>query len=234
MKFFSILGIFCIYVFFYSNYSLAKDSKNAQIQSHWRLANSFYQQNQYYRSISELYRLKFYYGQHNLDIDGLLAKNYYWVKDYSKLISLSNRVEKQEIIALSALALLQVGDLQNAKNYWETAKINEEFYTPPMSLLNPQQAFWLSLFPGAGFFYTKNYSKAIGSFLLNSIFFYGIIRAFAQEQYATSYLLFFFEYQFYTGGMRAAKEQAEIYNQEVLQKERKIFIQLYEKKFGAH
>ena len=233
------MWVFCLVNNIFSQTTINTDNFKYQLKLHWSFAKHFYEKKQYYRSITELYRLKFYYGQNNsLAINNLLAKNYYLSKDYQKLFSLANTNLLQtdrELFGLTSLAYLQLEDLQNAKNYWNIVDLQAEFYTPKeQKLLNSQKAFWLSVFPGAGFIYTKNYGKAFASLLLNSIFFYGIITSYEQEQFVTSYLLFFFEYQFYTGGMKAARETAEKHNQEILQKDKKFFIQLYEKKFGIH
>jgi hypothetical protein len=243
LKFFYLLFSILLVFYFTNNRLLADEIERrekliAELSSYWALANSYFEKKDYYRSVSELYRLKFYYDQDSYFLENLLAKNYYSMKDYPKLISLADKKtgdkKDSEALGLISLAYLQSGNIENAKSYWELAGIEEEFYKPEgQNLLNPEKAFWLSLFPGAGFAYTRNYGMAIASFLLNSVFFYGIIKTFEQEQYATSYLLFFFEYQFYLGGMRAAREQAKVYNQEISEKEQKLFIQLFEKKFGV-
>ena len=220
-------------------FAQTKAFSTEELEFHWSLAESFFLQKDYYRSISELNRLKFYYHQRSLALDKFLAKNYYLIRDYNKLIKLGNKQIAQnkniEILGLTSLAYLQLNNLNNAQFYWKTAKIKDNFYTSKnIELLDPEKALLLSIVPGLGFAYSKNYILAFASFLLNTSLIYYTIEAWEAEQYAISYLTFFFEYQFYLGGMRGAKEQAEKYNQEILTKEKKIFIRLFEKKFGVN
>ena len=233
------LFLIFIFIIFFTTSLLATEQPQFRIFSgeeifaHWKLANSFFAKKEYYRSITELYRLKFYYQQESVNVNNLLAKNYYLIKDYDKLFALADKQivgGDKEILELGALAYLQLGNVKNAETYWELSGQNQDFFfLDNQDLFNPQIAFWLSSFPGLGFVYTKDYNLALASFLLNFTFIYGIISALDKQEYTSAYLLFFFQYQFYLGGMRAAKEKALEKNQETIKKERKLFIDLFRK-----
>ena len=70
--------LFQIFFFRFLNLSLATEKE-------LDLAYEFYDNKDYYRSISEIYRLKFYHQIENTSIDSLLVKNCYFLEDFSCL-----------------------------------------------------------------------------------------------------------------------------------------------------
>ena len=205
------------------------------------LAYEFYDNKDYYRSISEIYRLKFYHQIENTSIDSLLAKNCYLLEDFSclenvgksylrKTPSKKTAQDKTNILSLVSLAYLRQNKTTEAEIYWQAAEQEEIFQPETTDFLHPQKAFWLSLFPGAGFIYTQNYATAITAFLLNTTFAYLMLDAWKNEQPANFILFFFFEYNFYLGGMRGSREKAIEHNQDLIRKQKDAFILRYEEK----
>ena len=237
LKFFLFFIIVLFYLGGLTKITFAQDS---QIEEHYKLSLYFFENKDYYRSVSELYRLKFYYKIDEIRLDTLLAKNYYVQKEYTKLEKLSEKYLLKEtneanttLFILTALSYLKNDSLIKAKKLWEKGEPEKNFWqSENLELLNPEKAFWLSLFPGLGFAYTNDYKSAVLAFLLNGSFIYLTVETFNKKQYATSFLLFFFEYQFYLGGMRAAAESAINYNEKIINEDKKLFIKIYETKFG--
>lgn len=221
--------------FWFQTRSFALEDANLN----YELAVYFFESEEYYRSITEIYRLKYYYNQEDYRLDVLLAKNFYLNQNYFNLNKLGNSyLDKNNssfstIIALNSLYLLKNNLFLEAEKKWIASNLKESFWKKPEhDYLNPEKAFWLNLVPGLGFVYTKNYTTALVAFVLNSSFIYFLVDSYQQERYTSSFLFFFFEYQFYLGGMRAARQNAENYNNEFISKDRKLYIRIFEKKFG--
>ena len=227
--------LFQIFFFRFLNLSLATEKE-------LDLAYEFYDNKDYYRSISEIYRLKFYHQIENPTIDNLLVKNCYLLEDFSclenvgksylkKKFSKKIMAEKISILSLVSLAYLHQDKIEKAKIYWVAANQEEKWnFVSEKDLLDYQKAFWLSLFPGAGFIYTENYGTAITAFLLNTTFAYLMLDAWKNEQPANFILFFFFEYNFYLGGMRGSREKAIEHNQDLIRKQKDALILRYEEK----
>ena len=190
----------------------------------------------------EIYRLKFYHQIENTSIDSLLVKNCYFLEDFSclenvgksylkKTPSKKTAQDKTNILSLVSLAYLRQNKTTEAEIYWQAAEQEEIFQPETTDFLHPQKAFWLSLFPGAGFVYTQNYGTAITAFLLNATFTYLMLDSWQNGQAVNFTLFFFFEYNFYLGGMRGSREKAIEYNQNLIREKRDAFIFRYEKRF---
>ncbi len=231
---FKFFFLFQVFFFYFLNLSLATEKE-------LDLAYSFYYEKYYYRSISEIYRLKFYHQIKNPAVDNLLAKNCYFLKDFfclenlgqiylKKPSSKKKMAEKISILSLVSLAYLRQDKSEKAKIYWAASQEEKWDFVSEKDLLKTQKAFWLSLFPGAGFIYTGNYGTAITAFLLNAAFSYLMLNALENGQTASFTLFFFFEYNFYLGNMRGSREKAKKYNQNLIREQRDAFILRYEKK----
>ena len=247
--------LFQIFFFRFLNLSLATEKE-------LDLAYEFYDNKDYYRSISEIYRLKFYHQIENTSIDSLLVKNCYFLEDFSclenvgksylkktaakktpakktaakktaakKTAAKKTAQDKTNILSLVSLAYLRQNKTTEAEIYWQAAEQEEIFQPETTDFLHPQKAFWLSLFPGAGFVYTQNYGTAITAFLLNATFTYLMLDSWQNGQAVNFTLFFFFEYNFYLGGMRGSREKAIEYNQNLIREKRDAFIFRYEKRF---
>jgi hypothetical protein len=204
---------------------------------------SLFNSGQYYRSISEIKRLEFYFPQksqrHQLHL--LLQKNYYKlgqhqkVQEVAKDIFLQNREQpltKEKITAAKILtfSLLKSGAEDKAQLVWEervSLKKDDNF---PLSSnlenrLNPDLAKTYSyVLPGAGLLYAGSYGKATVSFLLNSLFLIGINQNIHSGHLGIATLLFFFEWGWYFGGARAAEEEVDNYNQKLSESKRQQWI----------
>jgi tetratricopeptide (TPR) repeat protein len=78
---------------------------------------------------------------------------------------------------------------------------------------SPEMAgFLAAILPGAGHLYTERYRDAAVAFLLNGVFIWGIVEAFAHDDYAIGGILTFFELGWYSGNIYSAVGSAQKYN----------------------
>jgi len=189
-----------------------------------------YNQADYYRSLSEITRIKYQHPElRSKQVNLYHLKNLFQLKEYQTLkstaLKLLNRDEaekaatdqKQVGLILTA-SFLDQGDESQAQSIWTTYVREEESPDFPFSntfekLVDPDQAsLYSSIIPGSGLLLSRQYDKAAVSFLLNLIFIYGSYHAYIQQQYGISGLMLFFEVSWYIGGKKASRESATIIN----------------------
>jgi TolA-binding protein len=77
---------------------------------------------------------------------------------------------------------------------------------------SPRLAGFLSVIPGAGFFYCERYQDALVAFLLNGGLIWAAYESFDEEHYALGALITFVEVGFYAGNIYGAINSAHKYN----------------------
>ncbi|MBU2511848.1 hypothetical protein KJ966_10930 [bacterium] len=188
-----------------------------------------YHEKDYYRSISEILKLKFENENYDRILDLYLLKNYYQLNNHyqlqltaEKLLkerkSLQHRPYQNEIKRLLSISFLQSGKEDMGKATWDECCLGDGVNLFPMSVnipdqIDPERArLFSSIIPGSGFLLSGSYSKAVVSFLLNSAFIYGCYQYASKDQPGIAGLLLFFEIGWYVGGRNASYEAAINYN----------------------
>ncbi len=189
-----------------------------------------YKSGEYYRSMSEIMRLKFELGyeKDELQLDILYLKNAYKLKEYRKILDsapglmenpgVKNSPEKRHQVGkILTATLVNLKDYSKAADTWDAccSSSGREFVKPDEipGMVDPDRARWYSTFlPGSGLLLSGEYGKALVSFLLNSITLYGIYHYGTHQQMGTAGLLLFFEIGWYAGGRNASAEAAEDHN----------------------
>ncbi len=195
-----------------------------------------YLEEDYYRAISEILKLEFIIPENEKVrlLRPYLLKSYYHLEDFRQVIRFSTitlrdkteyseRVTK-EAASLATLALLKLGKEEKAKLLWE-----QEVYGKPDSafplqtqipdLIDPDRArLYSAILPGSGLLLSEEYGKATVSFLLNALFIMGCYHYAEMKQWGITGLLFFFEINWYTGGMNASAESAINYNNRLIRR----------------
>ncbi len=192
-----------------------------------------YQNQDYYRSISEILKLKFEKEDYNQELDLYLLKNYYQLNNQYQLQRSAEKLLKEkhdlknwshdkETKQLLSLSFLKSGKEDLAKATWDKCCLDDGFAPFPMSANIPGQVdpdrakLFSTIVPGSGLLLSGSYSKAAVSFLLNSIFIYGCFHYASQDQPGIAGLLLFFEMGWYFGGRNAAHEAAVNYNETLI------------------
>ncbi|MCP4296304.1 MAG: hypothetical protein GY786_11905 [Proteobacteria bacterium] len=197
----------------------------------------------YYRSISEIRKLEFYFPQESerYQLHLLLLKNYYHLSDVKKVDQTAREIFslnpeqphtslKKDSAKILTFSLLKRGEEVKARQVWEQLVMKKEDLSFPMSGQREDQAdpekakLYSYILPGSGLIMTGSYGKASVSFLLNALFLAGISNSLENKQTGIASLLFFFEWSWYFGGARAAEEAAINYNQNRIQEARNEWI----------
>ncbi|NQU65395.1 MAG: hypothetical protein HQ517_14090 [SAR324 cluster bacterium] len=192
-----------------------------------------YENKDYYRSISEILKIRFHYPQtsERTKLDLYLLKSYYQLQAFSAVDELASKIfEQNDSLAdkfmgkQTGLILMTSQWLQGRENHayktWEAYVKDDISAVFPSSekfvgAVDPNQAaFYSGILPGSGFFLSKQYGKAAVSFALNLLFLGGSYYAFTQQRYGISGLLMFFEINWYFGGKKASAEAAHQFNQQ--------------------
>ncbi len=239
MKLFSKKIILLGGVFFLYTISVKAGSTSNQFNYPEKLFNS----RQFYRSISEIRKLEFYFPQESerYKLHLLLLKNYYHLSDFNKVDQTAREIFshnpeqpytslKQDSAKILTFSLLKRGEEVRARQVWEQLVTKKEDLDFPMShkigdQVDPEKAKLYSyILPGSGLIMTDSYGKASVSFLLNALFLVGINNSLEKEQTGIASLLIFFEWSWYFGGARAAEEAAINHNQNRIQEARNEWI----------
>ena len=189
----------------------------------------FYQQD-YYRSVSEILRLKFLFPlestRHKLDL--YLVKNYYQMGLYGQSEQTANLLldshsefrepTRRKIGMFLTFSQLRQNKYQLAGQTWYKYVSQDITNQPPTyenlpDRVDPAQArLYSSIIPGSGLILSQQYGSALVSFIINVAFITGSYHYLHNKQYGIAGLLIFFEIGWYMGGKKAAYEAAEAYN----------------------
>ena len=192
-----------------------------------------YEHKDYYRSISEILKIRFHYPQtsEKSKLDLYLLKSYFQLHEYSRVDTLASEIirqsdsmsdktiRKQSVLILMT-SLLEQGREEVARSTWETYRKDNSAEIFPSSaglsgLVDPNRAaFYSGILPGSGLLLSEQYGKAVVSLALNLLFVAGSYYAFTQQQYGISGLLIFFEISWYFGGKKASAEAAHQFIQQ--------------------
>jgi len=188
----------------------------------------------YYRTVSEIYKLKFNYHDAVLPrLDLMLLRSQYQLQDYNKVQktakSLLSRPDQTadpsyrcQLGRYLTASLIQSGKNNLARESWnETCySLEQDPFPGPETIPDPvdpnKARFYSSLLPGSGLLLSGEYGKAAVSFLLNVVFISGIYRYGSDHQWGIAGVLTFFELGWYFGGREAAYESAERRNRKQL------------------
>jgi hypothetical protein len=77
---------------------------------------------------------------------------------------------------------------------------------------NPTTAFWLSLVPGMGQLYSRDYRNTVNSMVLNGAIIGFSYWQYSQDRFRGVYLALLWLPRYFTGGMKNAKKSAIFYN----------------------
>ncbi|MDB4007595.1 hypothetical protein N9457_03400, partial [Flavobacteriaceae bacterium] len=77
---------------------------------------------------------------------------------------------------------------------------------------NPSTAGFLSIVPGAGYYYTENKQTAISSLLINSLLFYATANNLNNKNYGMAALTGIFSLSFYIGNIQGSVLRAKSFN----------------------
>lgn len=187
-------------------------------------------ENDFFRTISEINRLKFESGHAlNPDLELLSLRSHYRLQEYRKVIQNSmelldrkelesDTTKRFEIGKLLTASLIQTKRSDEARQVWQNQcypVTGEEFPSADSfpERIDPVKAkHYSAILPGSGLLLSGEYGKAFVSFLLNAFFLAGIGHYAANDQYGIAGVLAFFELGWYFGGQNASYEAAERYN----------------------
>lgn len=206
---------------------------------------ALYQEGDYYRAVTEILREQFHNPKKLKDraLNLRLIRSYFHLKDDVRLKTAVSQIladpsplaggEKEEIAAYLLLTHLKRDQESAAERVWDRYLKGGEIPLFPLfsevkGTVDPDRAGLYSAFlPGAGFLLTESYGKAAGSFLLNAVFIAGTYHAYHKGLYGVAGLLFFFEIGWYKGGINAAVESAEQFNQKRVEEVQQRWIELH-------
>jgi hypothetical protein len=199
-----------------------------------------FQQKDDYRAITEALRLKFESSDEVklAALDRLLYKSYFRLGDFDRADAIADDLLEndrlpeadpthREIAACQVWSLTERERPAAARQLWERYLKDETTDPYPSAdstpgFINPDKAErYAMILPGAGFLLSRQYEKAVVSFLLNALFIAGSYHYFNHQQYATAGLLFFFEIGWYRGGINASSEAAVAANQQNIRQYRR-------------
>jgi hypothetical protein len=207
-----------------------------------RFPAQLFLENDFFRAVSEIYRLKFEYGNTlKPDLEILWLHSQYRLHEYYKVMQNSKKLldreeiqsvvtQRFEIGKLLTASLIQTGRPDEAGQVWQYhcyPVTGEEFPTADNlpDRIDPEKArLYSAVLPGSGFILSGEYNKAIVSFLLNALFIAGIYQYAADNQYGIAGVLVFFELGWYFGGQNASYEAAEKVNFKKIQQARQDWI----------
>jgi hypothetical protein len=194
-----------------------------------------YDSKQYYRSISEILRIKFEYGEKKIDpeLEVIYLKSAYELREHGRIQKTAPDLLKdpgldenpealRSIGGILTASYIDTGQYKNAKQTWAfcCSLSNEDLFLLPEEIpgrIDPARARILSsVIPGSGLLLSGEYRKAAVSFLLNVATVYGIHHFGSRKQFGVASLLFFFEIGWYTGGRNAASEAATDHNHKLV------------------
>lgn len=165
---------------------------------------------------------KLYYNMDNFDMAlSVLEKTEGQTDDevYRKLIFQSVlRTEKQDY--LSALSLLDEAKAkfpQNGHVIGESIRLVNQI--KDTSLKNPNVARALSIIPGGGYAYAKQYQTALTSFLINAVLAYATYNCIKKDNYGMACLTGIFSLTFYFGNIMGGGKSAHRYNESVISRQ---------------
>jgi putative component of membrane protein insertase Oxa1/YidC/SpoIIIJ protein YidD len=84
------------------------------------------------------------------------------------------------------------------------------------NMKNPATARLLSVIPGAGYAYTKNYQNAITSFIINSLLGYATYTSIKEKNYGVASIMGVFSVSFFAGNILGAGNSADRYNKYII------------------
>lgn len=197
---------------------------------------------QYYRALSEIYRLEYHSGL-VLDkkINLILLSSHYHLDQHEVVIDRSKHLLEASPAGTELAFRYEIGKWMTASyidlEKPEQAEISWERYCAPydpdpfpsdpvhLKRIDPDRArLYSAILPGSGLLMSGEYGKATVSFLLNALFIAGIYHFGSDQQYGIAGLLTFFEVGWYAGGQKAAYEAAENYNRTTLHSFQKDWI----------
>lgn len=190
-----------------------------------------HQNGDYYRSISEILKLKFKYPNESIKykFDLYLLKNYYYLNDFENAEKTGHKIlfdKKKDIkkgffretALFYSKTLLELKKPELAEKAWLSHWNRDDPF--PSSKINDLSGFldsdqadlYSSVLPGSGLFYSGEYQKGIVSFLINTLFITGAYSYWSQQNYGIAGILMFFEIGWYFGGKNASIEAVENHN----------------------
>ena len=221
-----IAFIISFFIFFNAN-SLHSTPKDNRISFSYQL----YKEKDYYRSLSELLKIGFFYE--NTDkIKYLTALNLYKLNEYEKLNTLklsdigtfSNL--QSDILSLQSLAHLKNRRIRHAQFLWEKAMKKDFFVLNKTEFLNEKTANSYNYFlPGSGYFYTNEYLKGTLALFLQALTLYFTFHSYQNKEYGITLLSFFTGYQLYQGIQRGTSESIQKHNEKVFIRQSTPWIQ---------
>ena len=212
-------------------------------ESHLNFPKELYQQKDYYRTVTEVLRIRFQHPKKAEEkrFNLLLVKSYFHLEDYIQLKTAAGEIlsdrknyssdEKKEVAKYLTLSYLKENNEIAAKTTWDryvNGNIDHPFplASEVSGQIDPNRArLYSAIIPGSGMLLSGEYGKAAVSFLLNMGFLLGTYQYYHKEAYGIAGLLFFFEIGWYQGGINASEESAENYNRRLVQEQRNRWIE---------
>ena len=114
-------------------------------------------------------------------------------------------MENDWVMAKSSF--LKMNDINQSKKYLKIIESKDL-----MQFKNPKTALFLSLVPGAGYYYTGYKQTALSSFLLNGLLAYATVSNIKNDNAGMAILTGIFSLSFYISNIQGAFKSAKKYN----------------------
>ena len=137
-----------------------------------------------------------------------LTKNSYEYEAYDKFLKFQGvlyAMENDWVMAKSSF--LKMNDINQSKKYLKIIESKDL-----MQFKNPKTALFLSLVPGAGYYYTGYKQTALSSFLLNGLLAYATVSNIKNDNAGMAILTGIFSLSFYISNIQGAFKSAKKYN----------------------
>ncbi|KAA6345311.1 putative membrane protein insertion efficiency factor [termite gut metagenome] len=162
-----------------------------------------------------------------------LAKLYYNTGNYAQSMStLKSNVfqltnNKYKSLVLQGVIQVQNQDYVDAKSLFKQSSLYsvDTIFNTNIQIIERLQnikmksantAKLLSIIPGGGYAFTKNYQNAITSLLINSLLGYATYNSIKKENYGVAAIMGVFSVSFYIGNIFGAGQSADRYNQRII------------------
>lgn len=137
-----------------------------------------------------------------------LTKNSYEYEAYDKFLKFQGvlyAMENDWVMAKSSF--LKMNDINQSQKYLKIIESKDL-----MQFKNPKTALFLSLVPGAGYYYTGYKQTALSSFLLNGLLAYATVSNIKNDNAGMAILTGIFSLSFYISNIQGAFKSAKKYN----------------------
>jgi hypothetical protein len=192
-----------------------------------------FRQNDHHRAITEALRVQFEFqaDDRRYDLNQLIYRSYLRLEAYDEADVIADYLLDNEtsgtsdpirrgIAACQVWSLTEREDEVAAEQVWKRYLQDDTIDAYPSikmipEVIDPEKAKrYAMILPGSGFLLSRQYGKAVVSFMLNALFIAGSYHYLSQRQFATAGLLMIFEIGWYRGGIEASAEAAIANNQQ--------------------